>query len=146
MSRTLDLHPLSITFMVLVMGALFGVVGAVLAVPTAVIVKTLYEELYLTAHVSDPEALEAQSERVLSDGASRDRLTFTTKARTRTVTASAASAGLSQITIRPKPSAGFAGHRPLRPALRFLKRESCAVTVIAISLLARYRLCGVIPT
>jgi putative permease len=80
MSRKLDLHPLSITFIVLVMGVLFGIVGAILAVPTAVIVKTLYQELYLNVHVSDPEALEAQSERVLSDAAAHDESTVSRSA------------------------------------------------------------------
>lgn len=67
MSRTLDLHPLSVTFMVLVMGAMFGIVGAIIAVPTTVVIKTLYQELYLTNEVRDPEALEEQSERLVSD-------------------------------------------------------------------------------
>jgi predicted PurR-regulated permease PerM len=69
MSRTLDLHPLSVAFMMLAMGATSGIVGALLAVPATVVIKTLYEELYLTEQVSDPGALEAQSERVVSDGA-----------------------------------------------------------------------------
>jgi predicted PurR-regulated permease PerM len=68
MSRTLDLHPLSVTFMVLVMGTLFGVVGAILAVPATVVIKTLYQELYLADRVPNPELLEAQSERLIADG------------------------------------------------------------------------------
>lgn len=70
MSRTLDLHPLSVTFMVLAMGTFFGVLGAVLAVPATVVIKTLYQELYLADRVRDPERLEAQSERVVADGGS----------------------------------------------------------------------------
>lgn len=69
MSRTLDLHPLSVTFMVLAMGTLFGVVGAIIAVPTTVIVKTLYQELYLAGQVSDPQTLEERSQRVVSEQA-----------------------------------------------------------------------------
>jgi putative permease len=69
MSRALDVHPLSVTFMVLAMGTLFGVIGALLAVPTIVVIKTLYQELYQARHVSDPEALERQSHRVVSDQA-----------------------------------------------------------------------------
>jgi putative permease len=72
MSRTLDLHPLSVTFMVLVMGTMFGVVGAIIAVPTTVIIKTLYQELYLTNQVRDREALEEQSERLVSEEAAPD--------------------------------------------------------------------------
>ena len=51
----------------LVMGALFGLVGAIIAVPAATILKTLWEELYLAERVRDPEALLAQSERVVAD-------------------------------------------------------------------------------
>jgi putative permease len=69
MSRTLDLHPLSVTFMVLVMGTMFGLVGAIIAVPTAVIIKTLYQELYLTRQIANPAELEQQSERVVSEEA-----------------------------------------------------------------------------
>jgi putative permease len=72
MSRTLDLHPLSVTFMVLVMGAMFGVVGAIIAVPTTVIIKTLYQELYLTNQVTDRQELEEQSERLVSEEAAPD--------------------------------------------------------------------------
>jgi predicted PurR-regulated permease PerM len=67
MGKSLDLHPVSLAFMMLVMGALFGVVGAIIAVPVAAILKTLYEELYLARQVRDPEALLAQSERVVAD-------------------------------------------------------------------------------
>jgi putative permease len=72
MSRTLDLHPLSVTFMVLTMGTMFGVVGAIIAVPAAVVIKTLYQELYLSNQVSDPRTLEEQSERVVSDEAAEE--------------------------------------------------------------------------
>jgi len=67
MSRAVDLHPLSVAFMMLVMGALFGVLGAILAVPAAVILKTLYQELYLPRQVTDPETLVERSERVVAD-------------------------------------------------------------------------------
>lgn len=67
MGKTLNLHPLSVAFMMLVMGALFGIVGAIVAVPAATVIKTIYEELYLTRHVTDPDALKAQSERVIAE-------------------------------------------------------------------------------
>jgi predicted PurR-regulated permease PerM len=67
MARTLDLHPLSVIFMVLAMGTIFGVVGAIIAVPITVIIKTLYEELYLNGQASDRHALEEQTERLISD-------------------------------------------------------------------------------
>jgi putative permease len=72
MSRAVDIHPLSVTFMVLAMGTLFGVLGALLAVPSIVILKTLYQELYQARHVSDADTLEARSERLVSDQAAPD--------------------------------------------------------------------------
>jgi putative permease len=68
-SRTLDLHPLSTAFMMLVMGALFGLPGVILAVPAVVVIKTVYEELYMARQVRDHEALMAQSERVVAEEA-----------------------------------------------------------------------------
>lgn len=67
MARAVDVHPLSVTFMVLAMGALFGVVGALIAVPAIVVLKTLYQELYLTRHPGDPEVLAAQSDRIVAE-------------------------------------------------------------------------------
>jgi hypothetical protein len=72
MSRAIDVHPLSVTFMVLTMGTLFGVIGALLAVPTIVIIKTLYQELYQARHPSDAAALETRSHRLVSDAAAPD--------------------------------------------------------------------------
>ncbi len=72
MSRTLDLHPLSVTFMVLVMGAMFGLVGAIIAVPLTVVIKTLYQELYQSQQDGDAEELEARSERVVADESAPD--------------------------------------------------------------------------
>jgi predicted PurR-regulated permease PerM len=47
MGRAVDMHPLSVTFAVLVMATLFGLLGIIIAVPAALVVKTLYQELYL---------------------------------------------------------------------------------------------------
>lgn len=46
-SRGVSLHPASLLAGVLVFSGLFGIVGAFLAVPFLIIVKALYEELYL---------------------------------------------------------------------------------------------------
>jgi putative permease len=67
MARAVDVHPLSVTFMMLAMGALLGVVGALIALPTVVVIKTLYQELYLKQRVADPEALAAQSDRIVGE-------------------------------------------------------------------------------
>lgn len=59
MARGVSLHPASNLGGVLLFSALFGVIGAFLAVPFAIVVKAIYEELYLpitnAAPVSDAD-------------------------------------------------------------------------------------------
>jgi predicted PurR-regulated permease PerM len=62
-----DVHPVSVTFAVLVMGSIFGVIGALIAVPTIVIIKTIYQELYQNRQVRDAKELEAESERIVNE-------------------------------------------------------------------------------
>ncbi|MFN3649618.1 MAG: AI-2E family transporter [Armatimonadota bacterium] len=66
MGQSLNLHPLSVTFTVMVMGALFGLFGAVLAVPLCAIVKVCYEEFYLFPKRTDMCALQVQAERIVA--------------------------------------------------------------------------------
>ncbi len=47
MSRQLSLHPVTVTFAVLVMGGLFGIVGVFLAAPAAVAAGIVLDEFYL---------------------------------------------------------------------------------------------------
>jgi len=47
MSRQVRLHPVTVIFWVLAMGALFGLVGIFLATPAGVAAGVLYDELYL---------------------------------------------------------------------------------------------------
>jgi predicted PurR-regulated permease PerM len=47
MSRQLSLHPVTVIFAVLVMGALFGIVGIFLAAPAAVAAGIILDEFYL---------------------------------------------------------------------------------------------------
>jgi predicted PurR-regulated permease PerM len=69
MGHSLDFHPVSIIFAVLVMGSLFGLFGAVLAMPVAAIVKVCWEEFYLVPRKTDTEALEALAEDIVLNGA-----------------------------------------------------------------------------
>ncbi|MHB0937048.1 MAG: AI-2E family transporter [Armatimonadota bacterium] len=46
MHRAVHLHPVSLIFALVVMSTLFGIFGAVIAVPVASIVKVLYDEWY----------------------------------------------------------------------------------------------------
>jgi putative permease len=54
LSRGVSLHPASLLVGVLIFGGLFGVIGAFLSVPFSIIVKALYEELYLVSIKSKP--------------------------------------------------------------------------------------------
>ena len=47
MGKQLELHPFSIIFFALAFGSLFGLAGAILAVPAASVVKVLFDEFYL---------------------------------------------------------------------------------------------------
>jgi putative permease len=69
MGRAVDMHPLSVTFAVLVMATLFGLLGIIIAVPAALIIKTLYQELYLARQVKSEAALLARTERVIAESA-----------------------------------------------------------------------------
>jgi predicted PurR-regulated permease PerM len=60
MGKSMELHPVVIVFFALAMGALFGVVGAVLAVPTAALVRILLDEFYLRPR--RPELIGVQDE------------------------------------------------------------------------------------
>ncbi len=64
MGKQLELHPFSIIFFALAFGSLFGLAGAILAVPAAAVVKVLFDEFYLMPNrVPEPEI--AQSSEVL---------------------------------------------------------------------------------
>lgn len=53
MSRQLQLHPVSVIFGLVAMGDLFGLLGAIVAVPTVAVIKVLYDEVYYPwAHAS----------------------------------------------------------------------------------------------
>ncbi len=46
-SSTMNIHPVSILFLLLAMGAAFGFTGILLATPIAAIIKAYYDEFYL---------------------------------------------------------------------------------------------------
>lgn len=69
MGKSLDLHPVSLIFTVLVMGSLFGLLGAVLAVPVAAILKVCWEEFYLLPKGKDVAALQRVANEIVSNEA-----------------------------------------------------------------------------
>jgi putative permease len=54
-SATMNIHPVSLLFLLLAMAAAFGLMGALLATPMAAIIKAFYEEFYLSRFKEDPE-------------------------------------------------------------------------------------------
>lgn len=52
-SSSMNLHPVTIMFFLLVMGSAFGFPGILLSTPIAALVKSFYEEFYLTSLKSD---------------------------------------------------------------------------------------------
>ena len=61
MGRSMELHPATIIFFALAMGSLLGIVGAILAVPTAAIVKILFDEFYARPQRASRETLDARA-------------------------------------------------------------------------------------
>ena len=61
MGRSMELHPATIIFFALAMGSLLGIVGAILAVPTAAIVKILFDEFYARPQRASREELDARA-------------------------------------------------------------------------------------
>lgn len=69
MGREMKLHPVSITFFALAMGKLFGVAGAILAVPTAAVSKILIEEFYLRPRGVNEATIEEQARGIVMNEA-----------------------------------------------------------------------------
>ena len=62
MGKQLELHPFSIIFFALAFGSLFGLAGAILAVPAAAVVKVLFDEFYLQSNRVPTEHIAQRSE------------------------------------------------------------------------------------
>jgi predicted PurR-regulated permease PerM len=65
MGKALDFPPLAIIFSVLVMGTLFGLLGAVLALPTCTIFRVCWEEIRGVPTVEEREQLEHAALRIV---------------------------------------------------------------------------------
>lgn len=66
MGRELDLHPVTIVFFALGMGALFGIAGAILAVPLAAVVKVLVDEFVFKPNQVPMEEIDERSDLLIS--------------------------------------------------------------------------------
>ncbi len=67
MGKEMELHPVTIVFFALAMGSLFGVAGAVLAVPLAAIVKVLVDEFVFKPNAVPMQEIEARAQKLVSD-------------------------------------------------------------------------------
>ncbi|MCE3283027.1 MAG: hypothetical protein K0Q66_1764, partial [Chitinophagaceae bacterium] len=63
-SKTMNLHPVSTFFVLLVMASAFGVWGVILATPITAIIKAYYEAFF-NAHVQTAKKMDAQVDVVL---------------------------------------------------------------------------------
>ncbi len=57
-SSTMDLHPVSILFIMLILASAFGLAGALIATPVAAFIKAYYEEFYLADRPQDKDIQE----------------------------------------------------------------------------------------
>ena len=67
MGKQLELHPFSIIFFALAFGSLFGLAGAVLAVPAAAVVKVLFDEFYLMPNRVPESEISERSEALVRE-------------------------------------------------------------------------------
>jgi predicted PurR-regulated permease PerM len=72
MGREMKLHPVTITFFALSMGKLFGVAGAIMAVPAAATAKILVEEFYLRPRGVQESQITAEADAIVKGEAGVD--------------------------------------------------------------------------
>ena len=70
-SNAMNLHPATIIFFLLVMGAAFGFIGIILSTPIAAFLKSFYEEFYLSALKPDPK-LEQRVDAMINHPGKKD--------------------------------------------------------------------------
>lgn len=83
MARRLSLHPVAVLFFVLALGSMVGLLGALLAVPAAIIAKVLIEEFHIRRHRPLPGELARAVERIVYPGERRPRRSLTAAPRRR---------------------------------------------------------------
>lgn len=65
MGKEMKLHPVTILFFTLAMGTLFGLAGAILALPAAALTQIVLDEFYLRPRRPNPDAINVQAERLI---------------------------------------------------------------------------------
>lgn len=71
LGKEMRLNPVSILFFTLAMGWMFGLAGAILAVPAAALAQIVIEEFYLRPHQIDYQALEGDADDIVRTESSR---------------------------------------------------------------------------
>jgi len=66
LGKEMRLHPVNILFFTLAMASLFGILGAILAVPTAALVQIVIDEFYLKPRAINYDALNHQAAALVS--------------------------------------------------------------------------------
>jgi len=66
LGKSMELNPVSILFFTLAMSSLFGLTGAVLAVPAAALFKIVIDEFYLRHQGLDQDQIRLQAKRIIT--------------------------------------------------------------------------------
>ena len=66
LGKSMELNPVSILFFTLAMSSLFGLTGAVLAVPAAALFKIVLDEFYLRHHLPDEDQIRSQAKQIIA--------------------------------------------------------------------------------
>ena len=66
LGKSMELNPVSILFFTLAMSSLFGLTGAVLAVPAAALFKIVLDEFYLRHHLPDEAQIRSQAKQIIA--------------------------------------------------------------------------------
>jgi predicted PurR-regulated permease PerM len=65
LGKSMELNPVSILFFTLAMSTLFGLTGAVLAVPAAALLKIVIEEFYLRHRLLNEDQIRKQATEIV---------------------------------------------------------------------------------
>ena len=65
LGKSMELNPVSILFFTLAMSSLFGLTGAVLAVPAAALFKIVIDEFYLRRHLLNENQIQSQATQIV---------------------------------------------------------------------------------
>jgi predicted PurR-regulated permease PerM len=65
LGKSMELNPVSILFFTLAMSSLFGLTGAVLAVPAAALFKIVIEEFYLRHRLLNENQIKSQAMQII---------------------------------------------------------------------------------